>query len=390
MSQRFAIIGWIRNRLVEIAKSREASEQARRKVFSDLKKAKAIKREKAIKLKAYYFWEADGSPEGKENYYWSKAEEELITPARKYHSHIRVFLEWIGLFGNIALLLAAITYLTYGSQKQRDLEVSQAWSVITNAKDQKGNGGRIEALELINASPSNSGSWRFPWLSWQFPWVVSKWPKESLAALEAPGAYLGGIQLPNANLVQANLQSAKLPLANLQEARLDVSHLQGALLIGTDLRGASLVRANLSQAILTNAYLSCSFDRKERQCTSLLGAQLQGAELSGANLQGAEIFAAQFQRAFLIGTDFRGTIIDNSVLSSVNFEGARYTDDKFPPELCSKFLQGNDGSCPTQFPEDFDPRAAGMILVTEENFLTVLKELSDMQLKSLGIPKLER
>ncbi|MFM7220256.1 MAG: DUF2934 domain-containing protein, partial [Nodosilinea sp.] len=170
MKKRFTSISWIRNKTVEIAESRTENERAR-----------VIQRMKAIQLKAYYLWEADGKLEGLENYYWSKAEE-LTPPLRKYHSplpfrkyrsHIRVFLEWIGLFGNIALLLAVVTYLTYGSQKQRDLEVSQAWSVISDASGKKGNGGRIEALELINASPSNSSSWRFPWLSWHYPWLAS-------------------------------------------------------------------------------------------------------------------------------------------------------------------------------------------------------------------------
>ena len=364
------IMKWIRSRLVKITQLREKEEQIR-----------VIYRRKEIQRKAHDLWEADGKPVGEDDFYWSLAEE-TTPPLGTWHRYLKSFLEWIGLVGNLALLLAAITYLTYGAQKQRNSEVSQAWAVITNAKDHEGNGGRIEALELINAS--GSSSWRFPWISWQPPWVASKWPRRSLSGLEAPGAYLVGVQLPNASLLNSNLKGTILARANLQGANLLQSQLQGAFLVAADLRGADLGGADLRQATLTNAYLACSYNKRTPQCSSLLGAQLQKTELSGANLQGTSLVAAQLQESFLIGTDLRGTRMASTSLPSPDFQGARYTDDKLPPELCSRFLQGSGGACPTQFSEDFDPKAAGMILVTKENFEAVHRELSDMQQRALG------
>lgn len=301
---------------------------------------------------------------------------------RTFQTQIRTFLEWLGLLGNIALLLAATTYLTYGSQKQRDLEVSQAWSIIADSLGKKGNGGRIKAMELINASPSNSSSWRFPWLSWQYPWLASPWPKESLAGLEAPGAYLLGIQLPHATLANTNLNNALLVGANLKETFLGNAQLQGASLLGANLQGADLSMANLNKASLQKARLSCVEAEKQERCTRLMKTYLNGADLSGADLRGAYVLGAQFRNAYLVGTDLRGIRIVWKDLSPTSFQGAWYTDATFPPKLCALLLLG-DRSCPTRFPNGFNPKSEGLRLLTEKNVAANMGELFGVQKKAL-------
>jgi hypothetical protein len=96
--------------------------------------------------------------------------------------------------------------------------------------------------------------------------------------------------------------------AQLRGARMNGMDLFGANLAGADLRGADLGWANLSHA------------------------DLRGADLRRANLVGADLSDAK-----LLGADLRGAHLADSDL-----EGAIY-----------------DGF--TQWPEGFDPRAAGAV-----------------------------
>ena len=113
--------------------------------------------------------------------------------------------------------------------------------------------------------------------------------------------------------------------------------LRNANLDGANLRGAELYDANLTEAILTSANLS--------------GAKLSGARLSGANLFNADLSSAilgyadlngaNLERANLYGTDL--SAVYN--LKSANLNGAWYSDK-------------------TNWPDGFDPVAAGAILVS--------------------------
>ena len=225
---------------------------------------------------------------------------------------------------NASVLIGAITFIA-GEQQRRDLQVYQAWQVITAAHGQPGSGGRIQALEFLNSTPR-----RIPWL-----WL--HWERESLVGLEAPKAYLvpsrkdtkktRGIQLSKTDLSNANLQGTSMYYANLQEAELDHANLQGA----------NLFRANLQGAILNHAKL---------QKAVLVYANLQEAELDHANLQGALLHYANLQEADL---------------DHINLQKAKYTANITSQETCEAYVQHYP--CPTIFPKNFDPKAAGMELV---------------------------
>lgn len=112
--------------------------------------------------------------------------------------------------------------------------------------------------------------------------------------------------LRNANLNGANLSGAELYNADLTEAMLNDANLSGAELLGARLSGANLSRANLSSAVLGYA------------------------DLNGANLHGTNLY----------GTDL-STVYN---LNNANLNGAWYSDK-------------------TNWPDGFDPEAAGAILV---------------------------
>ncbi|AFZ01703.1 pentapeptide repeat-containing protein [Calothrix sp. PCC 6303] len=254
----------------------------------------------------------------------------MIHHLKKAYQKISNLLEQLEPISNLAVLIAAITYLTYGEQKQRNTEVTQAWTVITAAYEQRGSGGRIQALELLNASPSISGRRRFPWF-----WLT--WNPESLQGLEAPNAFLQDIELPNADLWQANLKNANLRGANLRNSRLEGANLQSSTLAGADLQNSSLRIANLAEADLFRANL---------RSANLRGANLQNAGLVEANLQSSNLAGAKLQKATLNGA---------------NLKDAKYTSENASPELCKSLSVSYP--CPTVFLEGFKPESRGMVRI---------------------------
>lgn len=194
---------------------------------------------------------------------WVRLEKKIGEPILAWVNDQAV-LSLLGAIGNLGLILAVATYI--GSEKQRrDAEVLNAWQTITSAYGQAGNGGRVQALEFLNASPGANWRRKFPWAC--APLQLCLWPPESLAGinLTVPGeskerVYLGGINLKGAilayaNLKGANLSGANLAGANLREANLAGVRLNEANLAGADLSGANLVGANLAGANLCRTTL---------------------------------------------------------------------------------------------------------------------------------------
>lgn len=362
------------------------------KALLEVKQKEAAKREEKISKEAYYLWESDGKPEGKSEYYWRKASTKvppnlLLKPFYKVEKQLEDILDWLkrlaileilGLVGNVTLILGLLAFFA-GEQQRRNLEVYQAWQVITAAHEQGGSGGRIEALEFLNSSPGAPGIRRVPWF-----WLV--WEPQSLAGLEAPKAYLQKIQLPKAVLRQANLQKASLSGANLQEAALSGANLQEAALSGANLQKAFLAFANLQKAFLTSANLQeaylfsanlqqaflnesnlqeavlqganlqqANLQRANLQEVVLTFANLQEADLEGASLRKADLFKANLQKANLSGANLSG-----ANLSRANLQGAIYTNANSIQQNCELFLLNYP--CPTRFPKGFNPQKAGMIL----------------------------
>ncbi|MCG8365121.1 MAG: pentapeptide repeat-containing protein, partial [Pseudanabaenales cyanobacterium] len=163
-----------------------------------------------------------------------RAWEPLLTWANN-----QALLSLLGLIGNAGIIIAVLTYV--GSEKQRrEAEVLNAWQTITSAHGQAGSGGRIQALEFLNASPGANWRRRFPWFCAPLP--LCTWPAESLDGVNltigsdnnsppdeqstssdgdrtivSPArVYLAQIQLPGASLISANLESANLQGANLE------------------------------------------------------------------------------------------------------------------------------------------------------------------------------
>jgi uncharacterized protein YjbI with pentapeptide repeats len=240
----------------------------------------------------------------------------------------QALLSLLGVVGNIGILIAVVSYV--GSEKQRrDAEVLNAWQTLTSAYGQSGSGGRIQALEFLNASPGANWRRRFPWFCAPLP--LCTWPRESLAGIylsteDQQGVYLAGINLEGAVLVEANLKGAQLWSASLERAELWRANLEGAILRESNLEGAVLVEANLEGAELWNAnlegavLLEANLTRTDLWNANLEGAELWNANLTeasldDANLTGAYLGGANLTGAYLGGANLRGAIFCRTILS---------------------------------------------------------------------------
>ena len=247
---------------------------------------------------------------------------------------------------------------------------------------------------------------------------------ETIAGTEgmtlAPGIDLSGWNSEARNLLGAMLGSTDLSGANFSQSWLDGVSFRGSTLTGANLSSASLRRGNLSGTDLTAANLAGA-DLTEvwfRERTKLTGADLAGAIVTGANfytteagggglgglshvpLYAIEGFTAEqlystlsYQENDLVGTSFFGDLsgwnFREQDLTGASFKGGNFTRTDWTnanltnAELFGQLSEANlaganlknarlyFGEEPvvaaqtvynqwTQFPDGFDPVAAGM------------------------------
>lgn len=146
-------------------------------------------------------------------------------------------------------------------------------------------------------------------------------------------ANLAGAYLPSANLTRANLLIANLTNARLREANLTDANLTSVNLADAELTDADLTGVNLWSATLTGAHLSA--------------ANLTRGHLVGANLTGAELWGADLTDAALTGANLTDANLREANLTGARLEGARLSHAR--------------ADWNTQWPEGFDPQAAGVL-----------------------------
>ena len=159
-------------------------------------------------------------------------------------------LEVLEYMGTFSVLVAVIFYFAESGDRVKQRHY-QAWQVINTAQGKGGSGGRIEALQELNAD------------------------HVPLVGVDVSSAFLQGLNLKNASLPRSDFSSADLRNSNLAGVDFTLANLNS-----TDLRGAVLDRARCAQTDLRNADLEGS---------SLVGADLTGASLDNADLRKADL-----------------------------------------------------------------------------------------------------
>jgi len=153
---------------------------------------------------------------------------------------------------------------------------------------------------------------------------------------------INGASFPKASLVGAELNKAILTKVDLHQA-----HLEGAII-----RHADLQKSNLNAAILKNADLSSSILND----SDIKNANFANTDLSYTHLNRANLSFSKLPRAQLYGTQMNNTILYSTDLSRINY-------DENTTWIGSKYNIGENG---TKWPDDFNPQAAGRILVEDE------------------------
>jgi uncharacterized protein YjbI with pentapeptide repeats len=180
------------------------------------------------------------------------------------------FLEVLEYAGRLSVLAAVIFYFL-GSSDRLKQKHYQAWQVINTAQGKSGSGGRIDALQELNAD------------------------QVSLVGVDLSRATLAGIQLDSAQLLRATFDNTDLRDASLRKADLWLADFTSANLEEADLTGANLRSTTFGpfddsgsgrEVFQTGADLQsaklidCNLDE-----TSLAGVDLRYVDWSGANWQ---------------------------------------------------------------------------------------------------------
>lgn len=167
-----------------------------------------------------------------------------------------IFLEVLEYLGSFSVLIAVIFYFSESGNRIKQKHY-QAWQVINTAQGKGGSGGRIDALQELNAD------------------------KVSLDGVDVTSAALQGIRLRNAKLHRSNFSSADLRNSDFTGSNFGLADLNSA-----NLRNTVLDHAIFSQADLRNTDLTES---------SLVGASFEGAALDDADLRAADLKDIQWQ-----------------------------------------------------------------------------------------------
>ncbi|WP_164019885.1 NACHT domain-containing protein [Pyxidicoccus trucidator] len=177
---------------------------------------------------------------------------------------------------------------------------------------------------------------------------------------------------------KAQLVGALMPDNTLRGADFREAHLEGANFSRTNFRAVpsggslptSFVRAHLDGASLMNAELSgCNFDAASLREAGLAGAVMDGAVFVGANLDAAELTDASAVHAVFDGANLRGTLFGDSNLAGASFvgadlAGASLTGANLTGAVLERaLLRGAFYDSNTQWPDGFDPDAAGALQV---------------------------
>ena len=187
----------------------------------------------------------------------------------------------------------------------------------------------------------------------------------------------GAANLTNANLRNAdfsgvNLEFADLTGANLRDANFSKVYLRNATLTGTDLTGTDFTDAWFNSQTkwpdgfdpLTIGAHGPGMDYSGKE----FALKASHRDLTGANFEGSRIVgvcqfgAANLTNANLRNADFSGVNLEFANLTGADLKGTDLREIKYNSQTD---WTGAIYSVHTQWPEGFDPKAAGAILVGE-------------------------
>jgi len=164
------------------------------------------------------------------------------------------FLEVLEYLGSFSVLVAVIFYFSESGNRTKQRHY-QAWQVINTAQGKGGSGGRIEALQELNAD------------------------KVPLVGVDVSSAFLQGLKLEDANLLRSDFSAADVRGSDLKSSNFTSANLRSANFRNSDLEDASFEDADMKDVDLWGSNLSRA---------SFRDADLSGADLTFADLKGVQ------------------------------------------------------------------------------------------------------
>ncbi len=167
------------------------------------------------------------------------------------------FLEALEYLGSFSILIAVIFYFSESGDRLKQKHY-QAWQVINTAQGKGGSGGRIEALQELDADGV------------------------PLVGVDVSGAFLQGVRLPKAGLTRANLNAVDARNSDFEKADFTAANLHSGNFRDSNFIGAIFQDADLGDGDFCSANFS--------------GADLSGATLDGADLGNTDLTNIKWQK----------------------------------------------------------------------------------------------
>jgi uncharacterized protein YjbI with pentapeptide repeats len=167
------------------------------------------------------------------------------------------FLEVLDYLETFSVLIAVIFYFSESGDRVKQRHY-QAWQVVNTAQGKGGSGGRIDALQELNAD------------------------HVPLVGVDVSGAFLQGVHLDKARLLRSNFSAADVRDGKFQSADFSYANLQS-----TNFRGSHLAMVNFEAAVL---------DESDLTGVDLSGADLTDASLVDADLTNADLREVHWER----------------------------------------------------------------------------------------------
>jgi len=166
--------------------------------------------------------------------------------------------------------------------------------------------------------------------------------------------------LKEADLVDINKTVVALAGADFRRAELDNTNLSAINLAGTNFSGASFDRANLTRIIFANSNLSgASLCNTTLRQTKFTRANLSGAEITESHFDGTDLIRADLTKAILCRSVFIDVKLNGADLREANMCGADFSRAK----LDGAKLTGAEADVTTTWPENFDAKSNGIVLI---------------------------
>ena len=179
------------------------------------------------------------------------------------------FLEALEYLSSFGVLVAVIFYFAESGERTRQRHF-QMWQVMNTAQGKGGSGGRIDALQELNAD------------------------HVALVGVDVSGAFLRGVKLRKAALVRANLSGVDARDGEFTEADFSFAEMRSA-----NFRGGKFERAILRDADCTDGDFSgADFSGTDLSRVDFSNADLRDADLRDARWKGiASVRMANIYRA---------------------------------------------------------------------------------------------